>query len=311
MGSNYLKVFNILLSLLVYTNVYASLTQGTLPDNDEIDFGYTKKPGTHDDITGNRIETGIVVNTRVGTYNYDDENMAKDYITYNEKLNEKLDFLGFKRKNKNTFIRKHDEAIQSLCWAHHTYYDEPHVKYYSITAYIDFPVVCKKIKDIGVFVEGIGKGLGYFLPVPVYKEWRLADDAKETEVEAVINEIVTITDLYVIPYLDKYSRLNDIIRGIEDNELNFYSDFKFLLPVLYLTNGQHDKACLYINNILDKMQKIHEAKNNENKKLQELFENDNIEMNTSRTFESYKIYAEKFRKHLTSFNSDIKTPIDI
>ena len=33
--------------------------------------------------------------------------MAKRYITYNERLNEKLNHLGFRRKNKKTFIKHH------------------------------------------------------------------------------------------------------------------------------------------------------------------------------------------------------------
>ena len=224
--------------------------------------------------------------------------MIKNYITYNYQLNKKLKGLGFKRKNKNSFIRKHEEAIQSLCWGHYTSYGEPHVKYYSITAYIDFPVVDKKVKDIGVIVESIGQGLGYFMPVPGYKEWRLADDATETEVETVINEIVTITELYVIPFLNKYSLLKNLIIGIENNELKFCMNFKCLLPILYLVNGQRDKACLYMEETLNKMKAIHAVRINENKKLQELYGTDNIGMNMNKTFENYKVYVEKFNGYL-------------
>ena len=73
MKSNYLKIFNILLSLLFYTNVYASMTRGTHPDNDEIDFGYTKKPdtSTSDDnpVIGSNGKFNVT-QTGAATYSY-------------------------------------------------------------------------------------------------------------------------------------------------------------------------------------------------------------------------------------------------
>ena len=175
--------------------------------------------------------------------------MAKRYITYNERLNEKLNNVGFRRKNKKTFIKKYGDGVQSIMWGHSTYHDEPHIKYYSVSVFIDFPIVKKIEKEAGVLTSGFGRGLGYLGPNPVYKEWRLADIATEEEITKVIDEVVGLIE-YAMPVIDRYSTIKNVIIDMEDNKLKFGMNAKVLSPVLYLADGQPEMACKYVDNIL-------------------------------------------------------------
>jgi len=224
--------------------------------------------------------------------------MTDDYITSNELLNNKLSLLGFKRKNKYSFVRKYNNAIQSLCWGHRADCREPNVRYYSVTAYIEFPIVNKTAKEMGVIIDTIGQGLGYFMPVSGYKEWRLAGNATDDEIAVIVDEIAEITELYAVPFMNKYSRVRSAIAGIENNEFVICKDFKHLLPVLYLVDGQRDKACAYIDTTLDRMEKKYIAETSENEKLMELYGIDNIDTITGRVLESYKTYADKFKRYI-------------
>lgn len=101
-----------------------------------------------------------------------------------------------------------------------------------------------------------------------------------------------------IPFMNKYSRVADAIAGIENDEFVICKDFKHLLPVLYLVDGQKDKACAYIDMTLDRMERKYIAEINANEKLQELYGIDTIDTITGRVLDSYKIYADKFKRYI-------------
>lgn len=225
--------------------------------------------------------------------------MAKRYITYNERLNEKLNHLGFRRKNKKTFIKKYGDGVQSIMWGHSTYHDEPHIKYYSVSVFIDFPVVKKIEKEAGVLTSGFGRGLGYLGPNPVYKEWRLADIATEEEITEVIDEVVGLIE-YAMPVIDRYSTIKNVIIDMEDNKLKFGMNAKVLSPVLYLADGQPEMACKYVDNILSNLERKFKIEVSEIQRLRELYGTDNIDVNSGkqRELENYRIYAEKLKSYV-------------
>ena len=225
--------------------------------------------------------------------------MAKRYITYNERLNEKLNHLGFRRKNKKTFIKKYGDGVQSIMWGHPTYHDEPHIKYYSVSVFIDFPVVKKTAKEIGIITNGFGGRLEYLGPNPVYKEWRLADIATEEEITKVIDEVVGLIE-YAMPVVDKCSIIKNVIRDMEDNKLKIDMDAKVLSPVLYLADGQPEMACKYVDNILSNLERSFKIEVSETQRLRELYGTDNIDVDSGqqRELENYRIYAEKLKSYV-------------
>ncbi|MDE5987224.1 MAG: hypothetical protein K2H16_08120 [Prevotella sp.] len=228
-----------------------------------------------------------------------DKVMGNRYITYNERLNEKLNLLGFRRKNKETFIKKYGDGVQSIVWGHSTYHDEPHIKYYSVSVFIDFPVVKRIEKESGVLTSGFGRELGYLAPDPYYKEWRLADVATEEEVADVIDEVVGLIE-YAMPVVDRCSIIRNVIRDMEDNKLKFGMNAKVLSPVLYLADGQPEMACKYVDNILSNLERRFQIEVCETQRLRELYGTDNIDVNSGlqRELENYRIYAEKLKNYV-------------
>ena len=164
------------------------------------------------------------------------------YLTYNELLNRELGVLDFKRKNKNTFLRKTGETIQKLYFGHSTW-GERHVKYYSFVVRIDYlPVIelSKAINDDNVLPGIDGGNSGYFTPQNNYKEWRIAEDDDEEVVEKTAKDIVHDIKLYIMPFLNRYTDMNHVI---EDEEKKFYPFNKFfikdrtLLVMYYIQRG--------------------------------------------------------------------------
>lgn len=77
--------------------------------------------------------------------------MRKRYISFNERIINRLAEFGFKRKNKDFFIRNlGEDVIQQLIFGHCTH-GVAHVKYYNIRSAILLPKVFKITEDLDIF----------------------------------------------------------------------------------------------------------------------------------------------------------------
>ena len=185
--------------------------------------------------------------------------MARDYLTYNDKLNQQLNMFGFKRKNMNTFIRKCSEVDQILSFTHHTN-SEHYVKYYDIMVEVDIPAIAELAKKVGVVCSsGFGRQICYCIPGGSYDsyKWRIANSDEESVILGVVKDMISQVRNYAIPYFfDKYSTIDIILRSVEKNKL-IHDMLRMgknrMLPLLYLINGQSEKALDFMDNTLHEL----------------------------------------------------------
>jgi hypothetical protein len=222
--------------------------------------------------------------------------MRKDYITYNIALCENLMEQGFKRKNKNEFIRKQNQANNILLFAHGTYH-ERFVRYYTISVFNSFPEVDRIVHSMGTYIGAFGLPIGVLCNNGHFKDWRIADNDAEPYIENVVNEMTyAITD-YAIPFLDKYSTYIDVIQGFENKEIHKSIDEKKILPILYLIVGEKEKALDYIDHKLDYVKQKNPYAE-EIKKLQNSSNRcDNFTFPINKSIIDYTDFANRFRKY--------------
>ena len=85
-----------------------------------------------------------------------------NYITYNAHFNDRLNALGFKRKNMNDFTAKMNDADLKICVTHSTYYI-PHVRFYSMAFSVMYPKVLELLDLLNNrMVELTGNTTGYY-----------------------------------------------------------------------------------------------------------------------------------------------------
>ena len=158
--------------------------------------------------------------------------MKKRYISFNERIINRLAEFGFKRKNKDFFIRNlGEDVIQQLIFGHCTH-GVAHVKYYNIRSAILLPKVFKITEDLDIFLplralynanigELMPKPRPVFLewlmpkPRPVFLEWLIGEDTDEKYDNKVIDSMLYHVEKYAIPFLDKYNSPAAIVEGIK------------------------------------------------------------------------------------------------
>ncbi len=143
----------------------------------------------------------------------------KRYISFNQRIIDRLAELGFKRKNKCYFIRKPNEDItQSIIFGHSTQ-GRAHVKYYVIVARIEFPKVHKLAQDFDLYLPlscFYNSNIGELMPnPPVYLEWLIGEDTDEKYDNKIIDSMIYHIEKYAIPFLNKYSTPAAIVNGIK------------------------------------------------------------------------------------------------
>ena len=108
----------------------------------------------------------------------------KRYISYNERIINRLAEFGFKRKNIGFFPRKLSEDItQNLIFGHSTQ-GRAHVKYYAIRNNIVLPKVLKIAEELDIFLPMTALyncNIGDLMPkpIPTYLEWLIGEDTDE------------------------------------------------------------------------------------------------------------------------------------
>lgn len=166
--------------------------------------------------------------------------MKKYYLAKDERLLEFFQKLGFKRKGSD-FYRSNDASIQSLAFWHSTQ-NQRFVKFYSINVSLTFPKILDITHEIGPLYEGIiGSNIGYLMPQNNFIEWRIAEEENENRVSEVIKEIIDIVSKDVMPVLDRYSSIENILIDYENGKFPFFMSYS-MLPMLYYIHGEVSKA---------------------------------------------------------------------
>ena len=154
------------------------------------------------------------------------------YITYNDILVENLRTIGFKRKNKNSFVKILGDARQELFFSHSTH-NQSFVKFYTIGIILEYPQIEELAKEIGVPTYGIGVDIGYLMPEKAYHEWEVRDSDSIESIEDVVENMSLNILNYAIPYMDEYSRHEGLLKGLEEKRLQNRTDPRYCLPLLY------------------------------------------------------------------------------
>ena len=146
--------------------------------------------------------------------------MKKRYISFNERIINRLAEFGFKRQNKGFFIRNlGEDVIQQLIFGHCTH-GVAHVKYYYIRSAILLPKVLKLAKDLDIFLPLnalYNANIGELMPKPrpVFLEWLIGEDTDEKYDNKVIDSMLYHVEKYAVPFLDKYNSPVAIVEGIK------------------------------------------------------------------------------------------------
>ncbi len=226
----------------------------------------------------------------------------RKYITYNETLNAELQILGFKRKDDRWFVREFNDTEQRIGFSHATY-SEKHVKYYAIHVHLVYPKIQKIIDTLGVLIfAGFGVEIGYLMPENKYYEWRITETDSDSSVEKIVINMVSNIQKYVIPYIEKYSTINRIIKGLEKSELKSISNDKYLLPILYYLEGDKEHAIRYVEQTFLRMHKTHP--NRDVELVQNIYGEKAATLRKNKNYYCYKDFVEKFTKFVRDDTGD-------
>lgn len=187
--------------------------------------------------------------------------MRYDYITNYDSLKKRLADIGFARKNKHRFSCKANGVIQSIDFIHSVPY--PKAKDYNIMISIEYPEAIRIGRELDVFTVGvIGANIGYLSPLNSYKVWRMSETDEEKLILSVIDEMLAYVEKYAIPFLKKYSILDETIHEIEVGNRLFLPGADYNLPIFYLLNGEKDFILSCLNREVQKkeaqIRKVHD-----------------------------------------------------
>ena len=220
-------------------------------------------------------------------------NMKYDYITKFDHLKTGLAKNGFVQKNQHCFSCKTDDYVLSIDFIHSV--PKPKVKDYNVMVSIEYPKAVKIGQKLNIFTVGIiGANIGYLSPSNKYKVWRVAELDDNKLIHSVIEEMLIYIERYAIPFLKKYSTLENTIHEIEVGNKIFTPGSDYNLPIFYLLNNEKNNAFSFVNNELKR-------KELQTKKIYDdyPFPNQIIDENAPayRVLNEYKEFASKFIEH--------------
>ena len=228
----------------------------------------------------------------------------KRYITFDKRLIEAFEKMGFKRKNQYAFVRTKNEALQSIGFTHSTH-GEHFVKHYNVKLHVEFPKVNKVLTQLDYknnTFDGFGINIGYLYEDRNFKEYRIADNDDDGTVESVINSMVSDMKNYGLSYFEKYSTIESAITGMETGKITSTALWpKYSLPLFYLTNNQYDAALIHLTYNEQQIQNGYEKQLAEIKELRNLHGVKDVIMPNDYDYKNYPIFANKIRNFI--FNS--------
>lgn len=185
--------------------------------------------------------------------------MKYDYITKYDHLKEGLNRNGFVLKNKNHFSREADDCILSIDFVHSV--PMPKVRDYNIMISVKYPKAVYVGHELDVSTVGIiGANIGYLSPLNTYKVWRVADIDEENLILTIIDDMLIYIENYALPFLKKYSILENTIHEIEVANRLFTPGSDYNLPIFYLLNNDKKNALSFLKRELAKKEsRAHKA----------------------------------------------------
>lgn len=214
--------------------------------------------------------------------------MELKYITYSELLCNKLASLGFKRKGKDKFIRTLSGFIQSIGFCHSS--PIPHFRNYYIVVGLSYPEMEDIALDLGVYTAGEWRfTIGHLTPQNNFLQWKINNSAIEEDVRDTVIEMLNLIETYAIPFLDKYSDINEILFELEEG--NRFIPRHYDLPLIYYMLGEKENAISYVNQEL--IRKESKAKRSHEGNSFDPSNNNIRETPLDREYNEYKEFADK------------------
>lgn len=214
--------------------------------------------------------------------------MELKYITYSELLCNKLASLGFKRKGKDKFIRTLSGFVHSIGFCHSS--SIPHFRSYYIMIGLSYPKLEDLAMDLGVYYAGAwGVTIGQLTPKNNFQQWLVENSATEEDVRDTVIEMLNLIETYAIPFLDKYSDINEILFELEEG--NRFIPRHYDLPLIYYMLGEKENAISYVNQEL--IRKESKAKRSHEGNSFDPSNNNIRETPLDREYNEYKEFADK------------------
>ena len=225
----------------------------------------------------------------------------KRYITFDKRLIEAFEKMGFKRKNQYAFVRTKNEALQSIGFTHSTH-GEHFVKHYNVKLHVEFPEVNKVLTQLDYknnTFDGFGINIGYLYEDRNFKEYRIADNDDDGTVKSVIDSMVSDMKIYGLSYFEKYSTIESTITGMETKMITCTAiSPKYSLPVFYLTKGWYEETLIYIKNTEVQMLRGYEKQVAECLELRKLHGGDSVPMPNDYYYKDYQHFANQIRIYI-------------
>lgn len=218
--------------------------------------------------------------------------MKEKYITSYDSLTNHLMKFGFRRKNANFYIRESTESLQRLFFTHATH-SERFVKYYTIQLKINYPQIESLAKEMGLFSYGMAVNIGYLTPNRNFLEWRVAESDSEDYILDIIENMCMNINNYALPYFEKYSTLEGLLKGIDNQELQNRLDYRFCQPFLYYLLGDKKRAIDSLDTILKSI-KAH-SQLMDDKQNYSISSNDHVGHLQNKDLQVYMEFTSKFK----------------
>lgn len=239
-------------------------------------------------------------------------------ITYNERLNTELGALGFKRKNMYEFVKNNGQSIQNIRFVRNSGMVR-HSKEYTVLVGVSYPFISEisnQIKtDISSMIAQVD--IGHLYPIRRYASWMVSPNEAGEEIvlnteffkkhsiippvvgslDEVINDMLFSIKEYVIPFLDRYSIIPNIISQYEGGNKQIACERSVTL--LYLKEYGKAAALEYMERTLSNLRET-EPKEETMTVSREKTENAeiiHIEVRGGR-LKQFEEFAIKFRKYL-------------
>ena len=168
----------------------------------------------------------------------------KRYISFNQKLIDRLTEFGFKRKNMDFFKRKVSEDITQSIIFGHTTQGRKHVKFYYVRINIEFPKVLTLAKDFDLLLPITAfwnSNIGELMPIPNWLEWPIGEDTDEKYDNKVVDSMLHHIKKYALPFLNHYNTPAAIIEGIKKRAYrNSYGEDYHACAILFLYGKKED-----------------------------------------------------------------------
>lgn len=218
--------------------------------------------------------------------------MVKINLETNPLFKEKMANLGFK-KIKGEFVSRNNDATDLIVWGHATW-GEKHVRYYSCSCMVEYPVVLDIAEKLDVIVHPIGTNIGYIMPKNRYAEWEIRESYSEKDLVRRINDIVNSIAKYAMPYFEKISTIDGFIKTMEQGKSRGLNYDEKLPPIIYRLLGNEEKAQEYIEQTLNKLSEYEEPQSLFELKEKKDYCQVSFQSAGNRNLEIYEDFTRKF-----------------